>query len=300
MITCTMTSNATPCLTGSPATSNPITMTVKPRPIATATNSSSNNMFRNCNNSHGFIKHYCFNYFYLDQGQYSNCNWNCNYRNGNISGTLTNTTAIAQTVTFTITPSANGCSGTAIMQQLSLIQHQMSVATNTTPNICSGIPLNITFSGSVSGTTYTWTRDNTTLVTGIPSGTGNISGTLANTTGVNQTVNFTITPTANGCPGATTTATVTVQPAPVITVQPVAPAAICNGGGNATISVTATGGTTYQWRKNGVNLTNAAPYSNVTIGYINHYKPGSFRKWGSFDVVVTSATGCTVTSSAVT
>jgi hypothetical protein len=76
----------------------------------------------------------------------------------------------------------------------------------------------IVMSGNVSGTTYTWTRDNQVNVTGIPNaGSGNISGTPINNTTVQQTVIFTITPTANGCPGAPITATLIVNKAPTIT-----------------------------------------------------------------------------------
>ncbi|MBL0119841.1 MAG: hypothetical protein IPP89_12870 [Saprospiraceae bacterium] len=54
--------------------------------------------------------------------------------------------------------------------------------------------------GAVTGTAYAWTRDNTASVTGIAaSGSGDITGSPANTTNAPVTVTFTITPTANGC-----------------------------------------------------------------------------------------------------
>ena len=62
-------------------------------------------------------------------------------------------------------------------------------------------------------TTYAWTRDNTTNVTGLENGTGNISGSLINITNIFQVVTFTITPTSTaGCIGDTFTVTVTVNP----------------------------------------------------------------------------------------
>ena len=76
----------------------------------------------------------------------------------------------------------------------------------------------IVSSGNVSGTVFNWTRNNTVNVTGIPNaGTGNISGTPINNTTVQQTVIFTITPIANGCPGTPITATLIVNIAPTIT-----------------------------------------------------------------------------------
>jgi hypothetical protein len=73
----------------------------------------------------------------------------------------------------------------------------------------------VALSGGVTGTTYSWSRDNSVAVTGITaSGTGNISGALTNTTTSPVTVTFTITPTANGCTGTPVTATVLVNPRP--------------------------------------------------------------------------------------
>jgi hypothetical protein len=137
---------------------------------------------------------------------------------GNISGTLTNTTSAPVTVTFTIIPTANGCPGSPVTATVLVNPTPNAVATPASQTVCSGTPITtIALTGSVSGTTYTWTRNNTVAVTGITaSGSGNISGTLTNTTNAPVTVTFTITPSANGCPGAPITATVLVNPTPVI------------------------------------------------------------------------------------
>jgi hypothetical protein len=75
----------------------------------------------------------------------------------------------------------------------------------------------IAFTGTVAGTTYNWTRDNTTTVAGLPgTGSGNISGTLTSNVTTPVTITFTITPIANGCPGTPITATVVVNPTPTI------------------------------------------------------------------------------------
>ncbi len=138
---------------------------------------------------------------------------------GNISGTLTNTTTAPITVTFTITPTANGCTGTPITATVVVNPIPNAVAAPATQTVCTGTAITtIVLTGNVSGTTYNWTRNNTTNVTGIAaSGSGNISGTLTNTTTTQQTVTFTITPTANGCSGTPITATVIVNPTPTIT-----------------------------------------------------------------------------------
>ncbi|OOG78800.1 T9SS sorting signal type C domain-containing protein [Flavobacterium sp. A45] len=106
---------------------------------------------------------------------------------------------------------------------------------------------------------------------------------------------------ATSCVSATRTATasVTSNVLPVIATQPVSPVAtICAGAGTATISVGATGVTTYQWRKNGVNLTNVAPYSGVNSNILTITNPAISENGASFDVVLNNAT-CPVTSDAV-
>jgi len=70
----------------------------------------------------------------------------------------------------------------------------------------------ITPVSSLTGTTFTWTRDNSVNVTGMPtSGNGTISGSLTNTTTTAQTVTFTVTPHNNGCDGPSATATVLIN-----------------------------------------------------------------------------------------
>ncbi|MEK7226129.1 MAG: hypothetical protein AAB221_10630, partial [Bacteroidota bacterium] len=59
-----------------------------------------------------------------------------------------------------------------------------ATATPSFQAICSGSPITAIVLNSIQpGTTFNWTRDNTATVTGIAaSGSGNISGTLTNTT----------------------------------------------------------------------------------------------------------------------
>ncbi|NML22375.1 HYR domain-containing protein [Pseudoflavitalea sp. G-6-1-2] len=80
-------------------------------------------------------------------------------------------------------------------------------------SVCGGYPITaIVPSNSTGGATFTWTRDKTTEVGGIPeSGTGSISGTPVNTTGAPVTVTFTFTSNVNGCI-KTATATLIVNP----------------------------------------------------------------------------------------
>jgi Secretion system C-terminal sorting domain/Calx-beta domain len=72
-----------------------------------------------------------------------------------------------------------------------------------------------------------WTRDNTALVTGIAaSGSGNITGSLTNTTNAPITVTFNFT--VNGCPTNPSSASVIVTPSTVPTFDSIAPIAVCS------------------------------------------------------------------------
>ena len=176
---------------------------------------------------------------------------------GDISGTLTNTTNVPITVTFTITPTANGCPGAPVTATVLVNPTPNAVATPSSQTICSGSTITtVSITGNVSGTVYNWTRDNTVAVTGIgANGSGNISGALTNTTNAPVTVTFTITPTANGCPGAATTATVLVNPIPNATATPTSQT-ICSG--SAIIPIVNSGvvsGTVYNWTRDNPIVT---------------------------------------------
>jgi hypothetical protein len=177
---------------------------------------------------------------------------------GDISGAITNTTNVPVTVTFIITPTANGCPGAPITASVLVNPTPNAVATPATQTICSaGTITTIALTGTVSGTTYNWTRDNTVSVTGIAaSGSGNISGSLTNTTAAPVTVTFTITPTANGCPGTPITATVLVNPTPNAVATP-SSQTVCTNSVITTIVLSGNvSGTTYNWtRDNAVAVT---------------------------------------------
>ncbi|MFZ1783605.1 MAG: PKD-like domain-containing protein [Ferruginibacter sp.] len=179
---------------------------------------------------------------------------------GNISGALTNTTTAPVTVTFTITPTANGCPGTPITATVLVNPTPTAIATPASQTICSATPITtIVITGNaVAGVVYSWTRDNTGTVTGIAaSGSGNISGALTNTTNTPITVTFAITPTANGCPGTPVTATVTVNPTPDVN-QP-ANQVVCNGAPTAPVNFTGSvAGTVFNWVNNTPSIGLAA------------------------------------------
>jgi hypothetical protein len=172
-----------------------------------------------------------------------------------ITGILTNTTSVAQTATYTITPASGSCSGSNFT--LTLTVNPKATITAMTNTVCTATgftstPVNVTNGVVPSGTTYSWSAP---TVTGSMTGGGtgsnaaNITGTLSNTTSVGQTATYTITPGSGSCPGSTFTLTVTVNPK--ATVSSMTNTA-CTATGFTTTPVNVTNGvvpsgTTYSW-----------------------------------------------------
>lgn len=189
---------------------------------------------------------------------------------GNISGILTNNRTVPITVTFTITPTANGCTGTPVTASVTV--NPTPAIINTTPalqTICSATAISSIISSG--GTVYNWTRNNTTQVTGISnSGSGNVTGTLTNTTSVPVYVTFTVTPTTSTCANR---ATVVVNPKPVVVATP-SSQTICSGSNITNIVLTsAVSGTVFNWvRNNTASVTgiSSSGSGNITGNLINN------------------------------
>jgi hypothetical protein len=186
---------------------------------------------------------------------------------------------------------SNSCGTSAARTQAVTISAIPTVsATPLTQNTCSGLAIgtiSITNPNGIPGTTFNWSRDNTILVTGIAaSGTSSsITGSLTNLFPSAQTVNFSITASANGCTSAPVTSTVIVNPNPVANAG--IDQQICTAS-NTTIGgfPAATGGTpgyTYSW---------TAGVSNTAIA--NPTAPS-----GTYTLTVTDSKGCIGTDAIV-
>ncbi|MFN8249958.1 MAG: PKD-like domain-containing protein [Ferruginibacter sp.] len=216
-----------------------------------------------------------------------------NSGSGNISGTLINSSINPVTVTFTVTPTANGCPGSSISTSVLVNPTPDVVPTPASQSICSGASITtIALSSAVTGTTFSWTRNNPAVTGTIGnSGTGNISGTLINSTANPVLVTFTITPVANGCPGIPVQATVLVNPLPATTTTP-ASQQVCNGGNITTIVLSsATSGATFDWVRNNPAITGTIGNSgsgNISGTLIN----GSVNPVTVTFTVTANANGC--------
>ena len=140
-----------------------------------------------------------------------------------ISQTLTNTTNEPATLTYTVTPDANGCKGDGFDVVITVNPNgQVNAIADQT--LCNGdSTLAISFATTNTGagtTTYNWTNDNTAI--GLASsGTGDISSFTATSSAVAPIVgNITVTPvyTYNdiNCTGTAETFSITVNPSPLV------------------------------------------------------------------------------------
>ncbi|MDP1744537.1 MAG: PKD-like domain-containing protein, partial [Bacteroidota bacterium] len=108
-----------------------------------------------------------------------------------INQALTNpSTTTAGTVQYLVTPTSTtgSCAGVAYTITVTVNPAPIAVFTGgANQTVCSGVALPVAIalgtSNSIAGTTFAWTRDNTSNVTGTTSGAGNISAlVLTNTT----------------------------------------------------------------------------------------------------------------------
>ena len=293
VITCEMTSNASPCLAGSPATSNSVTITVNPIVTPTFTQVSA-----------------------ICAG--ASLNALPTTSNNSITGTWSPSLNNTATTTYTFTPTAGQCASTASMT----ITVNPIVTPMFTPvsAICSGASLSAlptTSNNSITGTwspalnnaattTYTFTptagqcastasmtitvnpivTPTFTQVAAICSGAtlnalpttsnNSITGTWSPAVNNTATTTYTFTPTAGFC-ASSASATITVNALPTATITAGSATTFCQGGN---VVLTASAGTSYLW-------SNGATTSSITVSVS-----------GSFTVTVTNANGCSATSSA--
>ncbi|HMO40269.1 MAG TPA: hypothetical protein PKE17_12730, partial [Saprospiraceae bacterium] len=123
-----------------------------------------------------------------------------------ITQILVNTTGSDQVLTYTVTPTAaNGCTGADFEVEVTIkpepVGQLLPVET------CSKVALNVDLQQQIQNglsSTFTWTVAANPNVSGASDGNGAfITQILVNTTGSDQVLTYTVTPTAtNGCKGA--------------------------------------------------------------------------------------------------
>ncbi len=179
--------------------------------------------------------------------------------------------------TYTATIINGSCSGPA--SNSSVITVSSSPSGSISPasgSICPGGSLTLTVTG---GTSYQWKKDGV-----------DISGATAATYDATSAGTYTATIINGSCSGpASNSSVITVSSTPTGSISP-ASGSICPGG---SLTLTVTGGTSYQWKKDGVDIpgANSATYNAISAGtYTATIINGSCSGPASNSSVITTGT----------
>ncbi len=159
-----------------------------------------------------------------------------------INNILTNTICPSAIVTYTVTPSRNGCVGLPINIPVTVYPKPTSTFTVAPSSVCVNQPVTITYTGTACpGSTFNWTFPSGNVLSGSGSGPYQVQWSAQNTYSVKLQV---VSPTG-ACTSTTTTIPVVVGPQVVPAFDPVAP--ICAGDFLAPLPTTSLNGITGTW-----------------------------------------------------
>lgn len=193
---------------------------------------------------------------------------------GGGTGIITGVSAGTTTISYTV---ITGC-GTAVVTTAITVNAAPTVAAITgTAAFCS------TSSTTLSDATPsgTWSSGNTAVATA--AATGVVSGVSPGT----APISYTVTNGAGCSASAVKTVTVTAPPVPVVT--PASATTFCTGG-YVTLNSSTVAGATYQWQFGGANIAGATTSS---------YTATTAMGTGTYDVVMTTGSGCIGTSAGI-
>ena len=217
------------------------------------------------------------------------------------SSAIFNNVTSPQNVIYSINSTFDGCPGTGATHTVTVNPVANVVLLSNEQTHCSGDLTNIVpLSTGITGATvaYSW---NVTCEPGIIScpGTGNgnqIPGTilsLNNTTFVQQTATYTITPAIGSCTGTPEIYKTHINPIPNLTILPVVHGTICSGGStNFTLS-SLVNAAAFNWNATGGAHITPASLSNQTNNpvLLNFSNSGITPEPVTFSIT-TSAAGC--------
>ena len=193
-----------------------------------------------------------------------------------------------------------GCNVTSAVATVIVVQSPIITIQPQSATVCAGsvlAPLTIAYSNGTGTASYQWYDDN-----GLIAGATNASYTPTNTV----TTNFycIITFSSGGCTNITSnSATITINPVPTITQQPLSTQSVCVGGGIAPLTVSYSGGVgtaSYQWYSNtnstttggtavGTDLPTYTPPAYTVSGIYYYYVVINFSSGGCGNVISTVA-----------
>ncbi len=187
-----------------------------------------------------------------------------NTNNTYVSSALTTSTYFRAVVKSGVCNEQNATATLVTVTNPPVITSQPNAATRC---VGTSVTLSVTATGA---TGYQWRKNNVDIV-GANSSTYNIASvTLGDDADYDVVV-------SNACVPTTTSNTVhlTINPLPTASITPGGSTTFCSG---QNVSLTASGGVTYQWRRNTTNISTTNPYLATTSG--------------SYDVIATDVNGC--------
>jgi|GEM_PF-3196765 len=216
---------------------------------------------------------------------------------------LVNNGNAAAILSYTITPTSNGCAGSPIVVPVTVNPVPLIAATGNNQAICSGQETAITLSttNNVPNVTYSWSFAEINGVTGQSSNSGtpntNVNQPIITTTTSPGLAIYLFTATANGCSATLGSGIyVNVNPNPN---SPPTPAISSNICGPKTLSYSGTppSGTSWYWQgpnnPNGQDnyspIATAATYSAAQNGSISYYL-ASYNSYGCWNSAGTAVT----------
>ncbi|MEH6536613.1 MAG: PKD domain-containing protein [Psychroserpens sp.] len=172
-------------------------------------------------------------------------------------GTISYSAVGSYTITFSVT---NSCGTETVTESFSINEIPAITNTDLSQTLCSGSEtMAINLMSDTTNTTYTWTSNNPTGLTGyLSSGVTDVIPvqTLINTTNTTVTLIYTVIPQIGSCTGAPVAFEIIVEPAPIITIQPL-PDEVCLNGTtpDLTVAYQGVGTPSYQWYENTLDNT---------------------------------------------
>ncbi len=248
-----------------------VVITVRPKPVATAT-PASQTICSGTTTSIAFTSNisgttYSWTTALVPPGSISGATAG----SGNsIAQTLSNSTLSQAEVNYTVTPASGSCAGDPLAVAVTV--NPVSVLSSSfVATVCSNTIFNYIPTSTTPATTFSWTRG---VVLGIQnsasSGTGDVNETLVNTTGISKTVTYVYALTSFGC---TTfqNVLVTVYPSPIL-LSSLSPPAICSNTPFDYTAISSIAGTTITWTRAvvaGISNPTATGSGNISETLIN-------------------------------
>jgi hypothetical protein len=166
----------------------------------------------------------------------------------NITQQLINGTTSQALATYTVTPVANGCTG-SVFNVFITVNPVTTLSSTVTPlGICSNSTFSYVPTSSTTGSSFSWTRNSMPGISNsVATGTGNPNEILVNTTSNAITVPYTYAISSpDGCINSQTV-NISVKPLPVF--SSAGTATVCSGIIFNYTPNSSTGGTTYTWSR---------------------------------------------------